>query len=460
MSTETPLEAQEEVFFGVSKDEIASVKQALEEERYDLLPDLIKDLHEADMADLIASLKKDVRAAFLEHTKEFLTPDVITALDENLRPEVMEYLGTEEIATIVTSMESDDALDLIESLDEDVKSDVLRSLPAGERALLEETSAYPEDSAGRLMRREIVCVPPFWTIEKALDFVHHTTDLPDHFYSIYVVDPRHQPIGEISLSTLMRSFKGDVVESVMTSDLDVIPVLKDQKEVVKLFRHYGLVSAPVADQAGRIVGMITIDDVVDIIEEEAEEDILHLAGVSAGDAMSVPPLTTAYWRIRWLIITLTNTLVASFVISQFQGSIQKITALAFLMTINAAMGGNAGMQVVTVIIRALATGALKESDTWKAVTKEISVACITGLFFSAVLGTIASFWVHDWRLGAILSCAVLANILWSAVAGTFLPIFIQRMGMDPAISAGPLLTTTTDVLGYSIFLGLATLFLL
>jgi len=310
-----------------------------------------------------------------------------------------------------------------------------------------------------LMQREIVCVPPFWTVGETVSFIRDTYGLPENFYTIYVVDSRHHPLGEIYLSALLRHHENTPVSEIMGKIQKVISVDQDEGEVVDLFQHYNLVSAPVVDASGHIVGMVMIDDVFDVAEEETEKSFLNLAKVHESD-FRAPISTTAYWRIRWLAITLVNTLIASFVISRFQVSIQKISALSFLMTINAAMGGNAGMQVVTIVIRALGTHSLREREMWKAVRKEVSVGLLTGGFFSLLLGGIAALWVHDMHLGIILSLALLANILWAAFAGTILPIVIQRMGLDPAVSAGPILTTTTDVLGYALFLGLATLFLL
>lgn len=448
----------EKTFYGVSSALIEEIEKALDENDFAHVQGLIEGLHAADVADLVLNLNVDQRRYFIEAIKSTINPEILAELDDSVRPEVLEILNTKEIAEAVSDLESDDALNVLEDLEEDQKEEVLRAIPAVERAILEEVLTYPEESAGRLMQREMVCVPTFWTVQEAFSFIRANDELPDNFYTIYVVDPRHHPIGQIYLSTLLKHPPETPVSSIMDTDLHEIPTTKDQEEVAALFRHYGLVSAPVVEASGRVVGMITVDDVVEVIGEEAEEDIMLMAKVSEAD-INAPVLTTSYWRIRWLIITLINTLMASFVISQFQASIQKVTALSFLMTINAAMGGNAGMQVVTVIVRAIATRSLRKGDTWKAVGKEVSVALITGGFFSLILGTIASLWIQDIYMGIILATALIFNILWAAFAGTILPITIARMKMDPAISAGPILTTTTDILGYAIFLGLATTFL-
>ncbi|ARN84820.1 magnesium transporter [Candidatus Nucleicultrix amoebiphila] len=454
---DNPLENKS--LYGVSPALADEIESALNSNNFTIVQGLIEGLHAADVADLMKGLSADHRRVFIEAIKTTLDPEILAELEDTIRKDALEVLDTQEIAEAVSDLESDDALDLIEDLEEDQKQEVLSAIPAVERAILEEVMTYPEESAGRLMQREMVCVPTFWTVTEAIAFIRSNEELPENFYTIYVVDPRHHPIGEIPLSKLLQ-YKGDkAVSDIMNTDLHQIPVTKDQEEVAALFQHYGLVSAPVVDPSGRIVGMITVDDVVSVIEEEAEEDIMLMAKVSESD-FNAPVLTASYMRIRWLVITLVNTLLAAFVISQFQDSIKKITALSFLMTINAAMGGNAGMQVVTIVVRALATRSLREGDTWRAITKEILVGFVTGSFFSFILGGIAILWLQDIHLGIILSTAIICNILWAAFAGTLFPIIIHKMGLDPALSAGPLLTTTTDVLGYAVFLGLATAFLM
>ncbi len=452
-------ESSEDLLFGASSELIEDISEALAENNPVKLGQLTEGLHAADMADLIDRLSNQDREKFIEAFKSSITAETLAEIDENIRKEVLEILGTKGIAAAISELESDDALYLISSLEEEQQKEVLRAISADERAILEEVLTYPEDSAGRLMQHEIICVPPFWTIEETLAFVRDTHGLPDSFYTIYVVDTRGCPMGEIYLSTLLRYSLDSPVSEVMQKIQTVFSVAQDQTEVADLFRHYNLVSAPVVEPSGRLVGIITLDDIFEVVEEEADKNLLNLAKVHESD-FRAPIASTAYWRIRWLVITLVNTLIASFVISRFQGSIQQISSLSFLMTINAAMGGNAGMQVVTIVIRSLATHSLREGETWKAVGKEVSIALITGTFFSLLLGGIAAFWVHNMHLGIILSVAVFFNILWAAFAGTILPIVIDRMGLDPAVSAGPILTTTTDVLGYAIFLGLATLFLL
>ena len=445
--------------YGASDDLKARVLTALADNKTETLFSLLEEEHAADIADLIRVLKTDDRHTFLEIVRHQLPAEVLSELDESVREDVFDILGTSSLAVAVKDLNTDDALDLIEDLDSDQQKEILRAVPAGERAILEEGLGYPEDSAGRLMQQEVVCVPPFWTIGEAISFIRDTSEIADSLYTIYIVDPRHHPVGELSLSTLFRHSLDTQLSDIMSTDIRLIPVMEDQEKIGRLFRHYALVSAPVVDASGRIVGMITFDDVMSVIEEEAEEDLMLMSKVSESD-FHEPIITTAHWRARWLIVILLTTLLASLVISYFEASIQQITALAFLLPINSAMGGSSGMQVVTVVIRALATNSLRESDTWRAVRKEVFVSLLIGGFFALFTGGFVTWWLNDPGLGLILGLGLFFNIVWAAFAGTLIPILIHRLNLDPAISAGPILATTTDIFGFAVFLGLATLFLL
>ncbi len=445
--------------YGVSSGLLEEITFNLATQHLTKIEELTAPLHAADMADLITKLDPDPRQQYLNLIKHRIDPEILTYLEDPVREEVFTILGPKRMANAVTSLDTDDAIHLIEDLDKSQQKAVLTQVAAPERAMLEEGLSYPEDSAGRLMQRQLVSVPAFWTVSEVIDFIRDTQDLPDTFYNIYVVDPRHHPIGVISLDTLLRQNPTTSTGEVMTTDLRTIPVTMDQEEVALLFRHYALLSAPVIDAKGRFVGMITVDDVVNVIDEEAEEDIMHLAGVRESD-FNAPIPHTSYWRSRWLIVTLLSTLIASSVISQFQESIEEKVALSFLMIIVAAMGGNSGMQTVTVTVRALATRELMTTNTWQAIGKELMVGLLNGAVFAITLSVIVYLWLHDLSLSLVLGIAILCIMLWSGLAGICMPIIIQRFGMDPAISAGPMLTTTTDILGFSIFLGLATYVLL
>ena len=445
--------------YGVAPELVANVLQALEAGRPKEVQEIAKGMHAADIADLIDRLDPAPRQQFIEIVQRQISPDFLAHLEDPIKDEVLRQLDPKIIAAAIARLDSDDAVYVLEDMDKLQLRAVLRAIPSQNRAMLEEVLTYPEDSAGRLMQREVVCVPTFWTTQETIDFIRESPELPETFYNIYVVDPKHHPLGVVPLDTLLKKKSDIPISEIMNTSLRSVPVDMDQEEVARIFQHYGLVSSPVTDPSGRIVGMITVDDIVNVIEEEAEEDIMHLAGVSESD-FHAPILKTSYLRARWLIATLINTLIAATVISQFERSIEEKVALSFLMVIVAAMGGNSGMQTVTVTVRALATKELDISATGKAILKELIVALFTSATFALILGTIAAFWLDDISVGVVLGAALICNMIWAGAAGTFLPILVQRWGMDPAISAGPLLTTTTDVLGYAIFLGFATYFLL
>ncbi len=449
---------ENETLYGVSQDTIRALEEALEENNTELVGRLIEPLHAADVATVIEYLPPTLRHTLIELLRPTFDPEILADLNDIVREEVVEQLGTQDIAEAISKLKSDDALALIEYLDEDKRKEVLKSIPVRERVILEEVLTYPEDSAARLMQREIVCVPSFWTVADTLQYMGKEKNLPEKFYDLFVVDPKHMPIGGVPLSLLLRQSPTTKIRDIMMVDIKRIPTLMDQEEVALLFRKYGLVSAPVVDEVGRIVGMITVDDVVYVIEEEAEKDIMLLARVNESDFFE-PLLSTSYSRIRWLMITLLNMIMAATVISQFQETIEKMVALAVLMPINAAMSGNAGMQVVTVTVRAIATRELGGVNMSRAIWKEVLVGLINGVVFGGVMGAIAAFWFADPALGIVLGGALILNMMVAAVGGVIMPILIDKMDMDPAISAGPILTTTTDLLGFATFLGFAKLFL-
>lgn len=448
-----------ETLYGVSQETIRELEETLEEGKKEAVRHLIEPLHAADVAVVIEYLSPQLRDSLIEILRPQFDPYIFTHLNEIVREEVIEQLGTRDVAEAIGRLKSDDAVALIEDLEEDQQRKILEYIPLSDRVILEEVLTYPEDSAARLMQREIVCVPNFWTVGEALKYMTKEKNLPEKFYDLFVVDPKHIPIGGVPLSLLLRQPPSTKIIDIMLVDVKKIPATMDQEDVALLFQKYGLVSAPVVDSAGRIIGMITVDDVVDVIEEEAEKDIMNLARVTESDFYE-PLLSTSYARIRWLLITLINTLLAATVISQFQPTIHKMVALAVLMPICAAMGGNAGMQVVTVTVRALATRELGVANMSRAIRKEVLVGLINGIVFGGIMGTIAAFWFSDPALGMVLGGALVFNMMWAAVWGVVLPILIDKMGMDPAISAGPFLTTTTDLLGFAIFLGLAWFFLI
>ena len=452
--------AEDKTLYGVSPDVVERARKAIEEGKLDQIEKLVDELHPADFADLLQELTPDERKLIIKVCRHILEPETLNYLDEVVREEVIGLMSPGEVAQAVSELETDDAVDILEDLDEDEKRRILQAIPAEDRAVIEQGLTYPEDSAGRLMQRDLVAVPQHWTVGEAIDYLRANQDLPDDFYDLFVVDPMHKPIGAVPLSRAMRNKRIAKLEDLMHTEFRAVSATMDQESVAYLFRQYGLMSAPVVDEAGRLLGVITVDDVVHVIEEETEEDLLGIVGVSETD-FHAPPLETAWRRVRWLVVTLCNSAIASTVILQFEATIQQIVALAILMPIVAAMGGNAGVQVITVKVRALATRDLQPrgSNIWRVVGKEIAVAAVNAAVFALIMGTVASFFFGI-PIGLVLGAAVIFNMIWAGIAGTVIPLTLARFNIDPAIGAGPFLTTTTDVFGFFSFLGLATLFLL
>ena len=457
---ETTVETvDEEELYGPSEELLENISAALAEGDIPQVETLIEDLHPADVADLIEHLEPEERKLFVEITRHVIEAETISHLDETVREEVVEQLGPQAVAEVVGELDTDDAVELLEDLEPEQQQEVLQSIPAEERILLQQGLTFPEDSAGRLMQRELVAVPSHWTVGETIDFLRAAKDLPDDFYDLFVVDPAHKPLGSIPLSRAMRSPRATRLTDIMETELRLVPFDTDQEAVAYLFKQYALVSAPVIDDAGRLIGVVTVDDVVRVIDEEAEEDLMKIVGASDTD-FHAPAHLIAWQRVRWLVVTLINTMIAATVISQFQDTIQHLVALAVLMPIVAAMGGNAGVQVITVTVRALATREITpQSNLLRIVGKELLVGFLNALVFAAILGVVASVWFGHVELGFVLAGAMIFNMIWAGFAGTLIPLAMDRLGFDPAIGAGPFLTTTTDVLGFFSFLGLATLFL-
>ncbi len=448
-----------EALYGLRPALVRAVAEAAETGDGERVRRLIQPLHYSDVADLLERLDAEALARVVGFVGAELDADALAELDDSVRDEVMDLLSPKEIAEVVSELETDDAVQVIEDLDRETQKRVLAEVEPEDRAEIEQNLAYPEDSAGRMMQRDPVAIPETWTVGETIDHMRDAPELPEDFYDIFVTDAQKRLRGILPLNVLLRTKRPVRVAQIMKTDLVSIPATMDQEEVARLFRDRDIVSAPVIDAAGRLAGMITVDDVVDVIEEEAEEDMLRLARVGE-TGIHEPVATIARSRVQWLVVTLINTILASVVISQFQRTIESLVALAVLMPIVAAMGGNAGMQVVTVTVRALATNELQPGTLARVVGKEILVGASNGIIFALVMGGIAGLWFGDWKLSAVLAAAMLFNMMWSGIAGTLIPLTLARFKVDPAIAAGPFLTTTTDVLGFFLFLGLATVFLL
>ncbi|MGB8274925.1 MAG: magnesium transporter [Alphaproteobacteria bacterium] len=444
---------------GIAPDLVRDVTDALAVHDKDRLRFLIAALRAAEMADLIEHLAVEDRNDLVQFLGPEIDPEILSELDEDVREQVLELMGPKRVAAAITELNSDDAVDLIEDLDEDVQKAVLKAVTAEDRAILETGLAYPEESAGRLMQRELVWVQAYWTIGEVIDHLRTAEDLPDDFYDLFVVDAKHCPVGTVSLSRVLRTNRPVTVGEIMVPNPVTVPVNMDQEDVAFMFRQQDLISAPVVEADGRLVGVITVDDVVDVIDEEAEEDLMHLGGVRQDDFYRAVVDTTRS-RFAWLVVNLATAVLASAVIGIFEPTIQHIVALAVLMPIVASMGGNAGTQTLTVAVRALATKELTAANAMRVIGKEILVGSFNGILFAVLTAIVTWAWFGSPAIGAVIGAAMVVNLIVAGLAGTAIPIGLERAGIDPAVASGVFLTTVTDVVGFLAFLGLATLFLL
>ena len=448
-----------EGLYGATDEVVRGVKKAIADRKADAAVDLVKPLHAADVADLYEQLSPDERTTLVSLLGGNIDPEFFSYLDETVREDVIDELDAEQLATVVNELDTDDAVDLIEDLDEKEQAELLQAVPAEDRALYEDALRYPEDSAGRLMNREVATVPSYWSVGQTIDYMRSDADLPSTFYDIYVIGPSGRPIGALPVSRLLRTDRPIQVSDIMATDLKLIPAAMDQEDVAFLFRQYGLASAPVVDDSGRLVGMITVDDVVNVMEEEHEEDMLSLGGVREDDFYEAVIGTTRA-RFSWLLVNLITAILASLVIGLFDKSIEQVVALAVLMPIVASMGGNAGTQTLTVAVRALALKELTAANALRIVGKEILVGGINGILFAGLMGLIGWYWFGNPAIGMVLAAAMIINLVMAGLAGTLVPLTLDRLGIDPAIGSGVVLTTVTDVIGFLAFLGLATVVLL
>ncbi len=450
------------VDLGVGVDQ-AMVK-ALEENDRRRARELFQSLHYADAADLLERLSPEDRARLVDVVQDEMPPDVLSELDDTVRDDVIEHLGVEDLAAALVELDSDDALEVVEELPADEQQQVLDAIPAGDRTLIEEGLTYPEESAGRLMQREVVTVPTHWTVGETIDYMRMSADsekttLPEQFYDLFVVDPAHKPVGTVPLSRVLRTRRPVPMTEIMEPEMKLIPVTTDQEDVAFVFRQRDLTSAPVVDESGRLVGAITVDDVVDVIHEEHEEDIMLLGGVKEDDLYSATVDTTRA-RFTWLLVNLATAILASLVIGLFDATIQQMVALAVLMPIVASMGGNAGTQTLTVTVRALATKELTPTNALRVIGKEALVGSLNGVLFAVITGVVAWVWFGSATLGAVIGAAMVVNLAVAGVAGASIPLLMSRFGVDPAVGSGVFLTTVTDVVGFFAFLGLAAAVLL
>ena len=444
----------------VGPEVVRAVEGAIDAEDWREIEALVQPLHAADLADLIGFLGRDDRATLIHWLGDNIDPETVIELDPAVLENLLADTAPARIAAWLDDLDTDEAISLLEQLDEERLDEVLHAVPAPERARIQEGLAFPEETAGRMMQRDFVAVPAYWTVGQVIDYCRDSVELPDEFYEIFVVDPRHRPIGSVPLYRAMRSKRPVMVRTIMAPETRLVPLEMDQEAVAFLFRQYRMASAPVIDDGGRMVGVVTFDDVAEVIEEEADEDILRLAGVAGESDLTQSVGRTTRTRFTWLLVNLFTAILASAVIGMFDATIQQIVALAVLMPIVASMGGNAGTQTLTVAVRALATRDLTAANALRIVAKEVVVGGINGLLFAVLIGLVAWFWFGLPALGLVIAAAMVINLLVAGLFGTLIPLGCHRLGVDPAVAASVFLTTVTDVIGFLTFLGLAAWFLI
>ena len=419
----------------------------------------IEPLHEAELGDLLEALAPEQRAALVRLAGDSFDLTALTEVDEVVRLEIIDALPNHKIAEAVQELDSDDAVYILEDMEQEDQDEVLAALPFEERLRLRRSLDYPEESAGRRMQTEFIAVPPFWSVGQTIDYMRDDQDLPDRFHEIFVVSPAFELLGSVALDQILRTGRKTRVEDIMGETRHAIPADLDQEEAARLFERYDLLSAAVVDDAKRLVGVLTIDDMVDVIHQEADEDIKRLAGV--GDE----ELSDSVWEISksrflWLFINLLTAILASAVIGLFDATIQQMVALAILMPIVASMGGNAGTQTMTVAVRALATRELGGYNAARIVSREMLVGLLNGAAFAVIIGLVTWGWFGSGQLGAVIAAAMILNMVVAGLSGILIPLALQKAGADPAVASGVFLTTVTDVVGFFAFLGLAAALLL
>ena len=434
---------------------VRAVLDAVEAGNAEAARALVEPLHPADIADLFELTPADCRAALASAITDLLDGDVFAEMNDYVREDLIDSLSASQVADIASELDTDDAVAIIEDMEPADQREVLRALDPDDRAAIEEALSYPEESAGRLMQRELIAVPEHWTVGDTLDYLRTHDALTTDFWEIFVVDPAHKPIGTVALSWILRTPRTISIGDVMQREQTLIPVDMDQEEVALRFQKYALISAAVVDTGGRLVGMITVDDIVHIISEEAGEDILRLSGAGDGD-INEPILLTVRTRITWLVVNLGTAMIAASVVGAFQGQIARFALLAVLMPIVSGMGGNAGTQTLAVVLRALATNQLTSSNTARMILREFRIAAANGAMLGLLVGTGTYLAFGNVGLAIVITMAMIINNLIAGLAGVLVPVSLERAGVDPAVSSAVFVTTMTDVMGFLSFLGLAT----
>jgi magnesium transporter len=441
----------------IRADYVARVVAAIAAGDKDELRDLVGGLHEADAGALLEQLDAEDRTGLIELMGHDFDFTALVEVDDTVRDEILEELPPETLAEGVRELDSDDAVYILEDLPSEERAEVLGQLPSSERVALARGLDFPEGSAGRRMQTEFIAVSPAWTVGQMIDYLRASEDLPDRFYEIYVVGADARLLGAVPLDKLLTTKRPVPLAELMDPERRRVHALDDRDEVARVFERYNLVAAPVVDQADRMVGVLTIDDVVDVIEERADEEIKALGGVKSDEELSDSVWTTTRLRFNWLLVNLVTAFIAASVLGLFEGQLQQMVALAVLAPIVASQGGNAATQTMTVAVRALATRELGHDNAPRIVRREILVGGLNGLAFAVMTGLAASFWFNLPGLGVVIGLAMICNLLAGALGGILIPLMLSRLRADPAVSSGVFVTTVTDVVGFFSFLGIATL---
>ncbi len=444
----------------VHADRLAAILEAVDMGDAPRLTALMEPLHAADIADLLEQIGGSQRRALLTLWSGEVDGEILSEIDDSIREEVIESLPRAVVAEAMRELDTDDVVDILEDLDAPAQAEILGALDNIDRAAVEAALAYPEGSAGRLMQREVVVAPAHWTVGETIDFVRSAESLPDQFYHVILIDPRMKPVGYVTLGRLLSQARAVRLDQILEDSFRVVVATEDEADVAYMFNQYHLISTPVVDAGGRLVGVITIDDAMNVLDEEHEQDMLRLAGVGDESSMSDGALATVRQRLPWLVVNLFTASISALVISRFQDTIATLVVLAALMPIVASTGGIAGTQSLAVAVRALATRSLTSANARRVVMRELTGGLMNGLALAVILGLAGFLIFGDWKLGLVLGVAMICNQMVAALGGVMVPLTLQRMGLDPALASGTFVTTLTDVLGYLTFLGLASWFLL
>ena len=433
---------------------VLDVRVAVEHADVESLHGLLDPLHPADVADLLEQISDGTRGRLLELWKGQIDGEVLSELDDSIREDIINRLNASELVNAVRHLETDDVVDLVQDLDQLQQKVILEALEDAERVVVEQSLSYPENSAGRLMQREVVMAPEHWNVGQAIDYLRRQQELPEQFYHIILIDPRMRPTGYVPIGKLLGAKRAVPLQEITEHSFRSIPFDQPEGDVAYAFNQYHLISAPVVDSDDRLIGVITIDDAMIVQDEQHEEDIMRLAGVGEG-SLSDRVAATTKRRLPWLVVNLCTAIMASLVISIFEATIAQVVALAVLMPIVASMGGNAGTQSLTVAVRAIATKDLTTSNVWRVIRREVLVGLGNGIIFAAVLWFVGFFWFGSPMIAWVLALAMVLNMVVAGLAGTAVPVLLEKIGVDPALAAGAFVTTVTDVVGFFAFLGLA-----